>query len=169
MKSKSHEPVSDRHAGQPVVAAFLFFLLVISGTAAIAAETSPGQLIATHRQLTAERQRIIGDMQRNLALKRAIEKDYATLAVDTKSYGRDVEVNTRFCRGRFDEPEYRRRKAICEAKQAELDTRQAELERRKRELNSRDAARQKEALGLKASYDALYSATIRMRAARQSR
>jgi tetratricopeptide (TPR) repeat protein len=112
-------------------------------------------MIATHRQLSAERQRIIGDMQRNLALKRAIEKDYATLAADTKTYRRDVDAATRFCRGRFDEPEYRRRKAICEAKQAELDKRQAELEQRKRELDARDGTRQKDALRLKAAFDAL--------------
>lgn len=144
-----------RRTGKAIAAALLCVLLALPGPAAATPETDPGKLVESYRQLASERQRMLQALERNLALKRSIEDQYATLAVDLSQFRRDAAVATELCSGRFDEPEYRRRKDMCAIMQAELDARHDALERRKREIDARERERHDEAVRMKAAYDAL--------------
>jgi len=136
-------------------AALLLLTVVCASNAVASPEPDAARLVAEHAEITAKRLLIIQSMKSNLALKRSIENDYRAVDADTERYRRDVREATAFCTGRFDDEEYRRRTAICQQKQRELDQRHEEIEARRKDLARRDKARQAEAVKLKASYDAL--------------
>ncbi|MBS0520646.1 MAG: hypothetical protein JSR90_18255 [Proteobacteria bacterium] len=134
----------------------LALLVLLLPVAALAAdEPDAARLVAEHAAISAKRQGLIEDMRANVAQKRAIEKEYAAVDADTEQYRRDVSEATAFCTGRFDDEEYRRRKAICEQKQRELDERHGRIEARRADIDRRDKARQAAAVKLKTEYDAL--------------
>lgn len=116
---------------------------------------SPDRTMADYQEIGARQRSIIADMKGNLAQKRAFETEYAELDTASGTYADEVAEATAFCRGTFSEEEYRRRTAICEAKQAELEARHNIVEGRRAELDAFDAARQAGAKALKASYTAL--------------
>ena len=135
--------------------AVLLLTVVCVGDAMASPEPDAARLVAEHAEISAERLQIIQSMKSNLALKRSIEQDYRAVDADTERYRHDVSEATAFCTGRFDDEEYRRRTAICQQKQRELDQRHEQIEARRSNLDRQDKARQAEALKLKASYDAL--------------
>jgi len=112
-------------------------------------------LITDYRHCTEDQNIIIDNMKRNLGQKRGIEQQYQSLEAEIQSYQKEVAEAGDYCRGSFEEPEYRRRKAYCQAKQIELDNLQQALEKRRVDLDARDAERRKEAQELKTRYDDL--------------
>jgi hypothetical protein len=106
-------------------------------------------------RIAGEEPFILDALRANLALKRWIDEQNATLKSDTDAHDRAVADMTTFCTGTYAEPEFSRRQAICAAKTAELDRQGEELTARRAELTAKDAARLKDANAIRASYDFL--------------
>lgn len=135
---------------------FGLLLLLFSSVSAFAAEnTDIAGLVAERAAIPAKSDALIAQMKENIAQKRVIEKEYAAVDADRERYRRDLAEATAFCSGRYEDAEYRRRKAICEQKKLELDERKAAIDGREAGIDRREKARLAAAAKLKAEYAAL--------------
>jgi hypothetical protein len=84
-------------------------------------------------------------LQELLQLKRQIENDYNHLDQDMDHYKSEVEQYNSFCRGTYEESEYRRRLNICNSDGVRLDSERTNLQQRKNDIDRRDQERTREA------------------------
>jgi predicted nucleic acid-binding Zn-ribbon protein len=100
---------------------------------------------------------ILGEIERNLADKEAIEMNFkdwqsrnASFEPRLDEYNRRIDEENAYCQGTFEHDEYVRRKAACDSVYAQLDTLKAQLEPERlnleeelHRLQARDAERSK--------------------------
>jgi hypothetical protein len=102
----------------------------------------PDRLIAAHERHKREQQRLLRGMNKNLRLKKSLDRQYAHLGAEKDRYHRDVSAANAYCRGRFKKAELRRREAICVKKQAALEQRLQSLQQRKTAIVEKRAEQQ---------------------------
>jgi len=145
-------------------AALLAAGLLLAGSGASAQTNAEGRveierLLVNFDNVATEEPGLIDALRTNLALKRWIDEQNATLKSERAANDQAVAELTAFCTGTYEEPEYSRRKAICDAKTAEYDAIGDDLKTRQDEINTKDAARLREATTLRASYESLRQRT----------
>ena len=147
---------------------FLTFLIAVQLPAQAAEFGGPDRMMVDYQRVGAKQQSLIARMKDNLGEKRVLEKNFTELDAESSSYDREAAEASTFCRGTFSQEEFRRRTAICDTKQAELDTRHQIIETRRGELVKLDALRQQGAKDLKAAYGALAKNTNKLEEAMAS-
>lgn len=132
------------------------------GTEALAA-ADLGALNAAKNEIYG----VMSDIEGNLVERDAIEMNAKSLEPKANSvkarmddYNQRIAQHNAYCTGTFEEPEYSRRKAYCDAEAAQLDTlmRQLDIERQGvleqiNELQRRDTARQQKFTALQSRLD----------------
>jgi hypothetical protein len=138
-----------------VLAVLAVLALGAAGSAAArAAEQSGDGLIAGIAAIAAEQTMLLQELRANAKRKREIDAQYAALKPETDRIDKAAREATAFCRGTFDAAEYRRRKAICDRRQAENDRQRSALAKRRGPIEAADAARLQAAKALQATYAA---------------
>lgn len=126
-----------------------------SSAAFAAGSTKFEKLLDRLDALGAEETRVLGKLRSNLAFKKTIDSEFDTLDERERLLEGEIQALNAFCQGEHNEPEYSRRKAICNEKGPPLDQRKAGLATERAQLDERKRTQEEEAASLIAAYGAL--------------
>lgn len=105
-------------------------------------------LLSAIRGIRSSQNQVAAELDVNLSRKRANEARFAALDSEAESYRAQVNADTVYCSGTYEEPEYARRVAECRIKQQELDRWSDRLQASYAEVEEAEADRVSEAEAL---------------------
>jgi hypothetical protein len=134
-----------------------FFLSVASqARAAPLVDSEVRRLIDAVDRVAAAEPRIKADLQANLAEKKAIALDYASINGDLAILEQEINETEAFCTGEFEEPEFSRRAAICAVKVPELNARRQALIDGRAAIDKKESERAARGLTIKTTFDDMH-------------
>lgn len=111
------------------------------------ADTAAG-LLSAIRGIRASQGQVASELEVNLSRKRANEARFSALDTEAESYRAQVNADTVYCSGTYEEPEYSRRVAECRVRQGELDRWSDRLQAQYASVEEDEAERTAEAQAL---------------------